>query len=100
LQDQNLSKIHQIDNFFFQNNKNTSEFVEFYPNLSTIKIRIENKNTCFMILNDKLNRQVSRILMNPRLIYVKRSENDSFTKDNEENTKACKKAILVFCSRY
>jgi hypothetical protein len=30
-----------------------------------------------MILNDKLNCQFSRILMNPRPIYVKRSENDS-----------------------
>jgi hypothetical protein len=30
-----------------------------------------------MILNDKLNRQVSSILMNPRPIYVKCSKNDS-----------------------
>jgi hypothetical protein len=30
-----------------------------------------------MILNDKPNCQVSRILMNPRPIYVKGSENDS-----------------------
>jgi hypothetical protein len=58
LQDQNHSKIQQIDKKFFfgQNNKNT-------------------------ILNDKPNCQVSKILMNPRLIYVKRSENESFTKD-------------------
>jgi hypothetical protein len=30
-----------------------------------------------MIMNDKPNCQVSRILMNPRPIYGKRSENDS-----------------------
>jgi hypothetical protein len=30
-----------------------------------------------MILNDKPNCQVSRILIIPRPIYVKRSENDS-----------------------
>jgi hypothetical protein len=30
-----------------------------------------------MILDDKPNSQVSRILMNHRPIYVKRSENDS-----------------------
>jgi hypothetical protein len=30
-----------------------------------------------MILNDKPNCQVSRILVNPRFMYVKRSENDS-----------------------
>jgi hypothetical protein len=30
-----------------------------------------------MIFNDKPNCQVSRILINPRPIYVKRSENDS-----------------------
>jgi hypothetical protein len=32
-----------------------------------------------MIFNDKPNCQVSRILMNPRPIFVKRSENDSPT---------------------
>jgi hypothetical protein len=30
-----------------------------------------------MMLNDKPNCQVSRMLMKPRLIYVKRSEYDS-----------------------
>jgi hypothetical protein len=30
-----------------------------------------------MILNDKPNCQVSRILMSPRLIFLNRSENDS-----------------------
>jgi hypothetical protein len=37
----------------------------------------DKKNTCFMILNDNSNCKVSRILMNPRPIYLKRSENDS-----------------------
>jgi hypothetical protein len=37
----------------------------------------KTKNTSLMILNDKPNCQVSRILINPRPIYVKRSENDS-----------------------
>jgi hypothetical protein len=35
-----------------------------------------------MILNDKPNCQVSRILMNPRPIYVKRSGNDCFLTAN------------------
>jgi hypothetical protein len=39
----------------------------------------KQKNTCFLILNDKSNCHVSMILMNPRPIYVKRSENDSVT---------------------
>jgi hypothetical protein len=33
-----------------------------------------------MILNDKPKGQVSRILMNPRPIHLKRSENDSLSK--------------------
>jgi hypothetical protein len=36
----------------------------------------KQKNTCLMILNDKPNCQVSRILMNPRPIFSDRSEND------------------------
>jgi hypothetical protein len=42
-------------------------------------LKQNKKNTCIMImiLNDKPNGQVSRILKNLRPIYVKRSENDS-----------------------
>jgi hypothetical protein len=36
----------------------------------------KQKNTCLMILNDKPNCQVSRILMNPRPILSDSSEND------------------------
>jgi hypothetical protein len=36
----------------------------------------KQKNTCLMILNDKPNCQVSRILMNPRTILSDSSEND------------------------
>jgi hypothetical protein len=42
----------------------------------------KQKKTCVMILNDKPNCQVSRILMDLRPIYVKRSENDSITISN------------------
>jgi GTP cyclohydrolase I len=41
-----------------------------------------------MIMNDKPNCQVSRILMNPRPIYGKRSENDSIAqKKNYKKSK-------------
>jgi hypothetical protein len=57
-QDQNFSKIHKTDkNYFWPKQKNT---------------------TCLMILNDKPNCQVSRILMNPRPILSDSSENDPF----------------------
>jgi hypothetical protein len=36
----------------------------------------KQKITCFILLNDKPNYQVSRILMNPRPIFWNRSEND------------------------
>jgi hypothetical protein len=44
---------------------------------STKNLFVQNKKIRFMILNDKADCQVSTILMNPRPIYVKRSENDS-----------------------
>jgi hypothetical protein len=50
--DQNFSKIHK-----------TEKKIVFGQN---------KKITCLMILNDKPNCQVSRILMNPRPIYLKR----------------------------
>jgi hypothetical protein len=53
-QDQNYSKIHKTDKKIF---------------------RPKQKNTCLMVLNDKPNCQVSRILMNPRPILSDSSEN-------------------------
>jgi hypothetical protein len=54
-QDQNFLKIHKTDKNFF------------WP---------KQKNTCLMIINNKTNCLVSRILMNPRPIFSDRSEND------------------------
>jgi hypothetical protein len=46
---------------------------------------IKQKNTCLMILNEKPNCQVSRILMNPRPILSDSSENDPLTKNHSIN---------------
>jgi hypothetical protein len=59
-QDQNFSKIHKTDKKIF---------------------RSKQKNTCLMILKDKPNCQVSRILMNPRPILSDSSENDPNAKN-------------------
>jgi hypothetical protein len=53
------------------------------PNFSEIhktdkkKFVAKQKNTCLIILNDKPNCQVPRIVMNLHQIFLNRSENDS-----------------------
>jgi hypothetical protein len=60
--DQIFSKIHKTDKNFFL--------------AKTKKLNNKQKNKCLIILNDKPNCQVSKILMNPRPIFLNRSEND------------------------
>jgi hypothetical protein len=60
--------------FFLRKTKIFQKFIKptkkfFWP---------KQKNKCLMILNDKANCQVSRILMNPRPILSDSSENDPF----------------------
>jgi hypothetical protein len=57
---------------FFGQNQN-------FPKIHKTEKKIyvaQTKNTCLIILTDKQNCQVSRILMNPRPFFLNRSEND------------------------
>jgi hypothetical protein len=58
---------------------------------------VTTKNMCLMILNDKPNCQVSRILMNPRPIFSDRSENDPKLKLNVQKTKYM---VITFKKKY
>jgi hypothetical protein len=69
-QDQNFSKIHKTDKKIFWQ---------------------KQKNTCLMVLNDKPNCQVSRILMNPRPILSDSSEIHPNTKFFQKFIKPTKK---------
>jgi hypothetical protein len=67
-----LQPITWFYDFFLRKTKIFRKFIKptkkfFWP---------KQKNTCLMILNDKPNCQVSRILMNPRPILSDSSEND------------------------
>jgi hypothetical protein len=55
--------------FFLHETKTFQKFITKKKNFW-----VKTKNTCFMILNEKQNFQISMILMNPCPIYVKRSE--------------------------
>jgi hypothetical protein len=59
--------------FFFAQDQNFSKFHKTYKK----NVWPKQKNRCLIIFNDKPNCQVSRILMNPRPIYLNCSENDS-----------------------
>jgi hypothetical protein len=66
--------------FFLRKTKIFQKFIKptksfFWP---------KQKSTCLMILNDKPNCQVSRILMNPRPILSDSSENDRWDLSDKE----------------
>jgi hypothetical protein len=63
----------RIKRFFLR----TTKFLKNAPDQQKKIYWPKQKNTCFMILNDKPNCQVSKFLMSPLPIYLKRSENDS-----------------------
>jgi hypothetical protein len=68
-QDQNFTKIHKTDKI--------------------IVLANTKKNACLMVLNEKPNCQVSRILMNPGSIFSDRSENDPDVSFFDENSHLC-----------
>jgi hypothetical protein len=76
-----------IKRFFFAQDQN---FLKFHKT-DKKNFFAKTKNTCLMILNDKPNCQVSRILITPRPIYVKSSENHSL---HTKNCEFCMVSLL------
>jgi hypothetical protein len=64
-----------IYDFFLRKTKIFPKFIKPTKNF----FRPKQKNTCLMVLNDKPNCQVSRILMNPRPILSDSSEDHPST---------------------